>query len=130
MKSLCKRYERISASIFRKWGGLKRKDGKNTFSELDCVKKTTFFKVFLNQENVDNQTQCHLPTTKSAIWSFYTKDTAKYTQEDDQCFISQVDTSHMDHEHLMGRTYIPKCTRNTLYNVCTLYFLIGYIWTS
>ena len=50
----------------------------NRFLELDCAKKTFFGVVLkLTQSNIILP-----PTKKSAICSFYTKDTDKYIQED------------------------------------------------
>lgn len=58
------------------------------------------------------------------------KDSDKYIQEDDWCFISQVWIPHMDCGHFMGRTYILKHTANVRCNVNMLYPLIGYLWTG
>ena len=127
---MCKRHEWISASIFKKWGGLKRKCVKNIFSELDCAKNETLYWSWVALRKFRQPNIVPIPTKQSAVRSCYTKDTDKYIQEDYHVFVSQVHICHMNYGHLMRRKYILKCTTSIVCNANTLYLLIAYLWWS
>lgn len=74
----------------------------------------------------------HSTTSKNTKLHFeyvIENDIDRYKQEDYMGLISQVYISHLDYGH-MGRTCILKRAINIMFNVGTLYLLIGYLWTN
>lgn len=66
----CKRFEQISASIFKKWSNLKRMCVMSIIWELDCAKNNILFKVSFNQGNLQDQHIVPLPTRKLLCFEF------------------------------------------------------------
>ena len=100
-KILCKMFWMNFSKHVQEVRGFEEKMCYEQIFGVDSPKKKTFWSCVklrkLKQSNIVSP-----PTNKSAIWSFYTKDTDKYIQEDYHNYISQVYISHMDCGRHMG----------------------------